>query len=85
MKVYDRRMDREKKVSGKMYEMLVGGVSTLLQRGPQEEVAARVDISGTLNKPHMDRWQIIGQLIKNGFFKAIVPGFEKEVSGSRKP
>ena len=84
MKVYDRRMDREKKVSRKIYEMLVGGVSTLLQRGPQEEVAARVDISGTLNKPHMDRWQIIGQLIKNGFFKAIVPGFEKEVSESRK-
>lgn len=83
MKVYDRRLDKEKKISRKMYEMLVGGVAELLERGPHEEIAAKVTISGSLEKPHMNRWQIIGQLIKNAFFKAIVPGFEKE-AGSQK-
>jgi len=85
LNVYDRRMDRKKSVSGKMYEMLVGGVARLLKGGPKGEVAAKVEISGTLNKPHTSRWQIIGQLLRNAFFKAIIPGFDKEVSGSRKP
>ena len=85
LNVYDRRMDRKKSVSGKMYEMLVGGVARLLKGGPKGEVAAKVEISGTLNKPHTSRWQIIGQLLRNAFFKAILPGFDKEVSGSRKP
>jgi hypothetical protein len=84
LKVYDRRMDREKTVSRKMYKMLVGGVATLLKGGPKGEVAAKVEISGTLNKPDTSRWQIIGQLFRNAFIKTIIPGFNKEVSGSRK-
>jgi hypothetical protein len=84
MKVYDRRKDEEKKVSRKIYEMLVGGIAKLLERRPQGEVAAKVDITGTLEKPHISTWQIIGQLIKNAFFKAILPGLEKEVSGPHK-
>jgi Domain of Unknown Function (DUF748) len=84
MKVYDRRQDKDKKVSSKIYEMLVGGVAKLLERNPQEEVATKADISGTLEQPHISSWQIIGRLIKNAFFKAILPGFDKEVSGSRK-
>jgi len=84
MKVYDRRKDKEKKVSRKMYEILVGGVAKLLERRPQEEVATKADISGTIEQPHINTWQIVGQLIKNAFFKAILPGFDKEVSGSRK-
>jgi Domain of Unknown Function (DUF748) len=84
MKIYDRRKERKNKFTRKMHDMLFAGIATLLERGPQDEIAARVDISGTLDKPHTDRWQIIGQLIKNAFFKAIVPGFENEVFGSRK-
>lgn len=84
MKVYDRRQDKDKKVSSKIYEMLVGGVAKLLERRPQEEVATKADISGTLEQPHISTWQVIGRLIKNAFFKAILPGFDKEVSGSRK-
>ena len=84
MKVYDRRKDKEKKVSRKMYEILVGGVARLLERRPHGEVATKADISGTLEKPHISSWQIIGQLIKNAFFKAILPGFEKEVSGPQR-
>jgi hypothetical protein len=84
MKVYDRRMDKDKKVSRKMYEMMVGGVARVLRGGPQREVATKVDITGTLDRPHTDRWQIIGQMIKNAFFKAILPGFDKEVSGPQK-
>jgi hypothetical protein len=84
LKVYDRRMDRDKSVSHKMYKMLVGGVARLLKGGPKGEVAAKVAISGTLNKPHTSNWQIIGQLIRNAFIKTIIPGFDKEVAGAQK-
>ena len=80
MKVYDRRKDRDKKVTRRIYEMLVGGVAKLLERRPQEEVATKADITGTLEKPRISTVQIIGQMIKNAFFKAILPGFEKEAS-----
>ncbi len=84
MKVYDRRQDKEKRTFHRLYEMLVGGVATLLERNPQAEVATKAEISGTLEQPHISTWQVIGRLIRNAFFKAILPGFDKEVSGSRK-
>ncbi|HEX8961017.1 MAG TPA: DUF748 domain-containing protein, partial [Geobacteraceae bacterium] len=84
MKVYDRRKDKEKTLSHKMYEMLVGGVAKLLERRPQGEVATKADISGTVEQPHVSTWQIIGRLIRNAFFKAILPGFEQEASGPKR-
>ncbi len=83
MKVYDKRKDEEKSAFKKMYEMLVGGVAKLLENRPRGEVATKAEISGPVKSPKMSTLQIIGQLIKNAFFKAILPGFEREVSGQR--
>ncbi len=83
MKVYDRRKDRGKKLSHQAYEMLVGGVAGLLERRPQGEVATKADISGPVGNPRYSTWQVLGRLVENAFFKAILPGFEKEASGAR--
>jgi Domain of Unknown Function (DUF748) len=80
MKVYDRRQDTEKNVFRKLYEGLVGGMSGLLENWPREEVATRVPISGDVEGPETGTWETIVRLIQNAFFKAILPGFEKEVS-----
>jgi len=85
MKVYDRRKDKDKGLFHKLYEMLVGGVAKLLENRPHEQVATKADISGRVEHPKTSTLQIIGQLIKNAFFKAILPSFEKEVTtGGRK-
>ncbi|HEY3308537.1 MAG TPA: DUF748 domain-containing protein [Desulfuromonadaceae bacterium] len=84
MKVYDKRQDKEKGVFRKMYEMLVGGVSKLLENRPRAEVATKADISGPLEKPQTSTWQVLVQLVRNAFFKAILPTFERELSGSKK-
>jgi len=84
MKVYDRRQDKEKKLFQKLYEIMVGGVAKLLERTPSEEVATKADISGMVERPRMSTWQIMVGLVRNAFFKAILPGFEKEVSKQRK-
>jgi len=80
MKVYDRRQDAEKSTFRQLYEGLVGGISGLLQNRPRSEIATKVPISGDVEAPQTSTWETIVRLIQNVFFKAILPGFEKEVS-----
>ena len=80
MKVYDQRQDAEKNIFRKLYEGLVGGISGLLENRPREEIATRVPIAGDVEGPETSTWETIVRLIQNAFFKAILPGFEKEVS-----
>ena len=80
MQVYDQRQDAEKSTFRKLYEGLVGGISKLLENRPRQEVATKVPISGDVEAPQTGTWETIIRLIQNAFFKAILPGFEKEVS-----
>lgn len=79
MKVYDKRQDREKSIFRKVYEGLVGGISKLLENRPREEVATKADISGSLDDPKASTWQVVVRLLQNAFFKAILPGFDREL------
>jgi len=84
MKVYDRRKDSGRGFGHQIYEMLIGGVAKLLENRSQQEVATRTDISGPVGNPETSTWQIVGQLVKSAFFKAILPSFEKEATGAGK-
>jgi hypothetical protein len=79
MDVYDRRQDEEKGLFRELYEGLVGGIAGLLENAPRDEVATHTDISGKVENPQTDTWDVIVRLIQNAFFKAILPGFEQEV------
>ncbi len=79
MKVYDQRQDAEKSLFRKLYEKLVGGVASLLENG-RKEVATEADISGPVENPSSSTWQVIGRLIENAFFRAILPGFDEEIT-----
>lgn len=80
--VYDPQQDVEKGMLQKLYEAVVGGVGQVLEN-PKERVATRADISGTLDDPEASVWQIVVQLIRNAFFKAIIPGFEEQAAGRK--
>jgi len=84
MDVYDERQDREKSVFRKLYEGLVGGIAGLLENRPREEVATETSISGDIESPQASTWETVLRLIQNAFFKAILPGFEREVSQRRR-
>ena len=77
MNVYDVRQDKGKSISGQAYEMMVGGVAQFLENRPRQQVATKADVSGSLKNPETSAWQITVELIKNAFFKAIRPSFEK--------
>ena len=80
MKVYDQRQDGEKSLFRKLYEGLVGGIAGLLQNRPREEVATQTSISGDIEAPETSTLETVLRLIQNAFFKAILPGFERELS-----
>jgi hypothetical protein len=84
MNVYDRRQDREKGLFRKLYEGVIGGLSFLLKNPPREEVATTIPISGKLSNPETSTWQAISGLLQNAFFKAILPGFEREATEGKK-
>ncbi|MEP6601344.1 MAG: hypothetical protein ABJB49_05975, partial [Nitrospirota bacterium] len=80
MKVYDRRQDKEKSLFHQLYEGLVGGVAKLLQNRPRAEVATKIEISGPVENPKTSTWETVVNLIRNAFIKAILPGFERQVT-----
>lgn len=82
MKVYDKRKDKERRLPHQLYEKLIGWIAGILENRPRHEVATKVDISGPVGNPETSTWQIIAGLIKNAFFKAILPIFEKQAAGA---
>jgi len=85
MDVYDRRQDKKQGVGHRFYEKMVGGVAGFFENQPRQEIATKADISGPVGDPQTNTWQIIGAVIRNAFFKAILPNFEKGVaSGSKR-
>jgi Domain of Unknown Function (DUF748) len=76
--VYDARQDQAKGLFQKLYEAVVGGVSEIMENIPREEVATKLDLVGPLENPQASTWQALVNLIQNAFFRAILPGFERE-------
>ena len=76
--VYDPEQDRDKGLLQKLYESVVGGATDLLENRPRDEVATKADLSGPIENPRMNTWEMIVKLIQNAFFQAILPGLDRE-------
>jgi hypothetical protein len=76
--VYDKEQDRDKPALDKMREGAIEDLSSLLENVPREEIATKADISGKSDAPRTDIVQVVLRLLRNAFFKAILPGFERE-------
>jgi len=84
VKVYDKRRDKDQGTLHRVYEKMVSGVAMVLENRTRQEVATKVIVSGPVGNPETSTWQIVGALIKNAFFKAILPTFDKEATGAGK-
>jgi hypothetical protein len=78
LNVYDAEQDRKKNPLEKVREGAIEDLSTFLENVPRDEVATKVDMSGTTRNPRTEIVQVVVGLIQNAFFKAILPGFEHE-------
>jgi uncharacterized protein DUF748 len=78
LNVYDPSQDRDKEALDKVREGAIEDLSGFLENIPRQEVATKANVSGQTNRPQTDIVQIVIGLIQNAFFKAILPGFERE-------
>lgn len=83
MDVYDPEQDREKGLAQKAYEGLVEGVAGLLKNRERAEVATQTDLSGPLENPRTSILDVVVNLVRNAFFKAILPGFDERRRGTK--
>lgn len=80
MKIAENPSAQKKGLAHKVYVGAVKGASKMLQNIPHKQVATKTDISGPIGSPGTNTFQVIVNLIRNAFIKAILPGFEKETS-----
>jgi hypothetical protein len=78
LKVYEKEKDADKKFSQKVKEKAIDVAGKILKNHPRKEVATVVPIAGPIENPQAGTWPTIAGLIRNAFFKAILPGFERE-------
>jgi len=69
--------DEKKPVHEKIYEGIVAGAGKILTNPPRDQIATKTDLSGPLDNPHTSILQITGNLVRNAFFKAILPGLDR--------
>ena len=77
VEVYDAEQDKDKALTNKVWEAVAGGVLGIFENKPRDEAATVTDLSGQVENPQADTWQVVGKLVQNAFFKAILPGFER--------
>jgi len=77
--VYDPQQDRKKGTLRKMYEAVLGDLAVLLENPQRQEVATKTPVSGNMENPQTDLIETVLRLVQNAFFKAILPGLERNI------
>jgi hypothetical protein len=78
LQVYSPEQDKDKAFSAKVKEKVLSGVAKILKNRPRREVATIADISGPVGDTKTDTLRTVLRLVENAFFKAILPGFERQ-------
>ena len=75
-KVAGPKKNEEAGVGKRIYRGIVGGVATVLKNPPRDQIATETSLSGPLENPKTSTLQVLGGLVQNAFFKAILPGLK---------
>jgi uncharacterized protein DUF748 len=72
--------DEDENFLQRIWGVLVGVTAKIFRNHPKERFATRIDYTGTWDDPRYSVWEIIGQVLKNTFIKAIPPRLESDVN-----
>src|SRR5262249_6473308 len=84
LQVYDPAQDENKPVGQKLKEKVADVVGKVLRNRPRADVVTVTPVDGPLDNPKASTWEALLGLVRNAFFKAILPGFERERSRLRR-
>ena len=82
LEVYNYQKDKNTPILHQAKELVIGGASHLLKSHRTNQVASDIDLKGKLTSPDVDTWQALGQVLRNAFIQAIIPGFDRAVASS---
>jgi hypothetical protein len=82
LEVYNYQKDEDTPITHQARELVIGAASHLLKSHRTNQVASDVDLRGKLTKPDVDTWQAVGQVLRNAFIQAIIPGFDRAVNST---
>ena len=77
LEVYNYQKDKNTPILHQAKELVIGGASHLLKSRRTDQVASDIDLKGKLTSPDVDTWQALGQVLRNAFIQAILPGFDR--------
>jgi len=80
--IYDPAQDKHKGLLRKVYEGIAEGIADLLENRKRDEVATVAELAGPVGDPKTSNLEVVMRLIKNAFFKSILPGFEHDMDHS---
>jgi len=82
LEVYNYQKDKHTPIMHQAKELVLGGAAHLLKSRRTSQVASDVDLKGKLTSPDVDTWQALGQVLRNAFIQAIIPGFDRAVASN---
>jgi hypothetical protein len=62
-----------------MWEALVAGVTEILENQPKEQVATRIPIEGSIERPEAGIWPTAANLLRNAFLEALRPSLSHSI------
>jgi hypothetical protein len=81
LNVYDESQDDDKKLGAKLKEKAADLIAKIFKNRKRDEVATIGKLEGPLQNPQASTWEVLVNLVRNAFFEAILPGFERELGG----
>jgi hypothetical protein len=81
--VHDAEQDKGESLGQKLKEKAADVVAKVFKNRPRDQVATIAKIEGKLENPNASTWEVLVNLVRNAFFEAILPGFEREAGRGR--
>jgi hypothetical protein len=61
------------------WEAMVGGVESILENRPKDQLATQVPLAGKFKNPRAGLWASVGYLLRNGFIRALSPSLTHSI------
>jgi hypothetical protein len=83
LEVYDPDQDEDKSLGAKLKEKVADVAAKILKNRRSDDVATLTTLEGPLENPQASTWEVLVNLVRNAFIRAILPGFERQLRGGR--
>ena len=79
LKVVNWKEDKKKPLKA-IWESFVQAIAWIFKNHSKDQLATRITFEGDVNKPDIDIWYLIGQVLRNAFIQAIYPSLENSIN-----